>query len=163
MNTGTGVTSDADPLTVTLTVAGPERNLVVGAYARGRLLDSQRLTVAPGRATPVTLHPTPGYGGITRVTVFDERGEGPGRKLVPVAERLVFRKPSKRVDLSVSPDKVSYAPGDKVQLKVAAKDESGKSVPAVAMLGVVNGSVVTMADEKTYRTMPTHFLLTSEV
>src|SRR5439155_22898899 len=42
-------------------------------------------------------------------------------------------------------------------------DERGKAVPAVAMLGVVNKSVVTMADEKTARTMPTHFLLTSEV
>ena len=31
------------------------------------------------------------------------------------------------------------------------------------MVGVVNKSVVTMADEKTFRTMPTHFLLTSEV
>ena len=31
------------------------------------------------------------------------------------------------------------------------------------MLAVVDQSVLTMADEKTYRTMPTHFLLTTEV
>ena len=31
------------------------------------------------------------------------------------------------------------------------------------MLAVVDKSVLTLADEKTYRSMPTHFLLTSEV
>lgn len=163
LNTGAGVTSDAEPLTVELTGAGTERNLIVGVYARGRLLDHQRLTLLQGKTTRLTLTPTPGFGGVTRLTVFEERGEGPARQLVPLAERLVFRKPSKRVDIALKSDKLAYSPGEHVKLRVTAANEKGESVPAVAMLGVVNGSVVTMADEKTARSLPTHFLLTSEV
>src|SRR5207237_3442120 len=35
--------------------------------------------------------------------------------------------------------------------------------PAILLLAVVDRSVLTMADEKTARSMPTHFLLTTEV
>ncbi|MBX7102565.1 MAG: hypothetical protein K1X57_00685 [Gemmataceae bacterium] len=163
LNTGLGVAKDNEPLPLTLHAAGTERKLVVGADARGRLLDHQRLTAAPGAPIKVTLNPAPGYGGSTRVTVFEETGEGRTRQLTPVAERLVYRTPAKKVELTVAPDKTAYAPGDKAGLKVTAKDESGKAVPAITMLGVVNQSVVVMADEKTYRSMPTHFLLTGEV
>jgi len=163
LNTGAGVSSDAEPLPVELTGGGAERNLIVGVYARGRLLDHQRLTLAPNKTTKVTLNPTSGYGGVTRLTVFEERGEGPTRQLVPLAERLTYRKPSKRVELNLKADKVAYAPGEPVKLRVSATNEKGEPVSAVAMVGVVNGSVVTMADEKTARSLPTHFLLTSEV
>src|SRR5207253_810447 len=65
--------------------------------------------------------------------------------------------------LAAEPDKTRYVPGDAVRLKLSAFNEKNEAVPAVAMLSVVNQSVVTMADEKTARAMPTHFLLTSEV
>src|SRR5205085_4477836 len=35
--------------------------------------------------------------------------------------------------------------------------------PAISMLAVVNNSILKLADDKTNRSMPTHFLLTSEV
>lgn len=154
---------DTDSLKLTVTNVGGPRTLVVGAYARGRLLDHRRIAVEGGQSQAVNLAPTPGFGGVTRVTVFEERGQGRQQALVPVAERLVYRTPSKKIALRVDADKKEYAPGEKVQLKVAAQDEAGKPAVAIAMLGVVNNSVVVMADEKTWRSMPTHFLLTGEV
>ena len=46
---------------------------------------------------------------------------------------------------------------------VDATDENGKPAPSILMLAVVDKNVLTLADEKTHRVMPTHFLLTSEV
>jgi hypothetical protein len=63
----------------------------------------------------------------------------------------------------VQPDKNRYVPGEHVTLSLKSVGAKDEPAPAVAMVGVVNKSVVTMADEKTFRTMPTHFLLTSEV
>lgn len=163
LNTGTGVATDQSPLPLTLYVAGAERSLIVGAYARGRLLDQQRVRGVPGRPIEVTLKPAAGFGGITRITVFEETGSDRARQLKPLAERLVFRAPAKRLEVAVTPDKLAYAPSEKARLKVAATDESGRAVPAVALVGVVNQSVVVMADEKSFRGMPTHFLLTGEV
>jgi hypothetical protein len=163
LNAGTGVSSEPEPLRVVVHSAGRKRALLVGAYCRGRLLDHQRIEAAADQPTEVTLNPSAGIGGVTRVTVFEETGAADRRQLVPVAERLVYRASPAKVQLAVEPDKKVYVPGDHVTLKVSAADERGKAVPAVAMLGVVNKSVVTMADEKTARAMPTHFLLTSEV
>jgi hypothetical protein len=163
LETGLGVTDDQQPLQLRVTNVGSDRALMVGAYARGRLLAHERFTITSGQTKDIRLQPTPGFGGVTRVTVFEERGDGQNRELAPLAERLVFRKVNKKVNLTVAPNKLAYAPGEKVELKLSAKDETGKSVPTVTMLGVVNQSVVTMADEKTFRQMPTHFLLTAEV
>jgi MG2 domain len=163
LNTGPGVTTDREPLMLTVANAGPSRTLVIGAYARGRLLDHQRVTLAPSQSQAVTMQPSPGFGGVTRVTVFEEMSGGPNRQLVPVAERLIFRQPSKKLELNFAADKAAYAPGENAGLRITARDETGKAIPAVVMLGVVNQSVVVMADEKSFRSMPTHFLLTGEV
>ena len=65
--------------------------------------------------------------------------------------------------MNVTPDRSSYVPGEKVKLHVETLDEKGKPAPAVAMAAVVDKSVLTLADEKTHKAMPTQFLLASEV
>lgn len=158
------VSSDPDPIRIRVTSPNVARNLLVGAYARGRLLDHQRITAAANQSIDVALKPEAGIGGVTRVTIFEELPGENGRKtLRPRAERLVFRKPAARLTLSVDPDKSRYVPGDHVGLSIRSINEKNEPTPAIAMIGVVNKSVVTMADEKTWRSMPTHFLLTSEV
>ena len=98
------------------------------------------------------------------MTVFEETSvNGDRRELKPAAERLVYRQPVEKLSVELRPNQSSYVPGQKVQLDVEMRNEKGEPAPAVVMLAVVDKSILTMADEKTYRQMPTHFLLTSEV
>jgi len=159
------VTSRGAPVRVQLQVGKGTRILHVGAYARGRLISQQRIPVEANRPAEVSLPGEAAAGGVTRLTVFEEiPGEGPGLSaLVPRAERLVYRVPGEQLVLKVNPDKLSYTPGGKVRLDISAVDEQDHPAPAVLLVGVVNRSVITMADNKIDRLMPTHFLLSGEV
>jgi hypothetical protein len=158
------VNPEPGPLRLRVTSLGNARSLLVGAYARGRLLDHQRVALKANASADVALNPTPGFGGVTRVTVFEEvKTNGSRPTLKPVAERLVYRKPAAALNFMVQPDRDRYVPGDKVRLKVTAADEQKQPTSAVLYMSVVDQSVITMADEKTARALPTHFLLTSEV
>src|SRR5262249_35182213 len=88
-------------------------------------------------------------------------GERP--QLRPVAERLIYRMPAERLNVAIKPDRDHYVPGDSVTLALTATNEKAQPAPAILMLAVVDQSVVTMAEEETARTMPTHFYLTTEV
>ncbi len=146
------------PVTIRSTA---KRSFLVGAYCRGRLLDSAEFT---GDKSDMVLRPTSGSGGVCRVTVFEILpGEGGQRTLRPVAERLIYRQPAEHVQLNLKPDQKSYVPRQTVKLGVEATNEKGDPVPAVVLLRVIDKSVATLADDKTLRTMPTHFLLTTEV
>src|SRR5262249_60823007 len=79
------------------------------------------------------------------------------------AERLVYKQPKEELNVTVRPDRSTYVPGQRPTLTVQARNENEESAPAIVMLAVVDKSVITMADEKTARSMPTHFLLTTEV
>jgi hypothetical protein len=159
------VTARGAPVRVRLQVGQGAKTLHVGAYASGRLISQQRIAVEAGKPVEVSLPGEAAAGGVTRVTVFEEvRGEGPGLSaLIPRSERLVYRIPGEQLVLSANPDKASYAPGGKVRLELSAVDERSQPTPAVLLVGVVNRSVITMADNKTDRLMPTHFLLSGEV
>lgn len=153
------------PFEVTVHSAKKDRMLHVGAYCRGRLMDHQSLTAKQGEAAKVQLIPAQEVGGVYRVTVFEERASNKAERpqLVPVAERLVYRKPAEKLNVAVTPERKHYVPGEKVGCVINTTDEKGKPAPALAMIAVVDKSVITLADEKTHRAMPTHFLLTSEV
>jgi hypothetical protein len=138
-----------------------KRNLMIGAYCRGRLLDSVRLAAGQTDAVLQLKSPT---GGVCRVTAFEELPTGGARReLKPLAERLVYREPAERVDIDIHPDRRTYVPGQKVKLSLATTTEKEKFTPTILMVAVVDKSVLTLADEKTARTMPTHFLLTTEI
>jgi hypothetical protein len=155
-----GVIAAGQPIRMAVLSTKP-RDLLVGAYCRGRLLDSVQLKKGE---TELTLRPTTGIGGVVRVTVFEELpGEANRRNLRPVAERLIYRHPVERLRLDLHTDRASYIPGQKPTLSVSAYDEKDAPAPAIVMVAVVDRSVLAMADEKTARTMPTHFLLTTEV
>jgi hypothetical protein len=158
-----GVSSEKEPIEVVVHSAGRERDLLVGAYCRGRLLDHRRVHAAKDQPTAVRLQPDGGIGGVYRVTVFEEKATQTGRELTPRAERLIYRQSAQRLNLSIQPDKTSYTPGDPVQLTLSATDEKGNPAPAILLVAVVDQSVLTLADEKTHRSLPTHFFLTSEV
>jgi alpha-2-macroglobulin-like protein len=149
-----------DKLRVVLGNVKRPRTLLVGAYCRGRLLDHARVEFRANEEMAVLLKPAAEVSGVFRVTVFEER---PGRQLVPVAERLVYRRPVERLELKVTADKDHYGPGERPRLTLRAADEKGRAVPAIVMLSAVDLGIIKLADEKTARSLPTHFFLTTEV
>lgn len=137
------------------------RLFLVGAYCRGTLLDS--VTLSEGQ-TEAVLRPQSTVGGVCRVTVFEMVNVGTEqRTLVPRAERLLYRHPATRLDVSLGVGRKVYAPAEKASVKLITTNEAERPVPAIAQLAIVDQSVLTMADERNSRTMPTHFLLATEV
>jgi alpha-2-macroglobulin-like protein len=159
------VTEKAQPIRVRLETGKGPKVLHVGAYARGRLIGHRRVEVAAGKPVEVGIQGDASAAGVTRVTVFEEPKARDDEKanLIPRAERLVFRRPTEQLVLSVSPNKPRYSPGGRVALDIAARNEKDEPVPAILLVAVVNQSVIAMADNKTDRLMPTHFLLAGEV
>lgn len=165
------VSVPGSPIRVRLASAGAKREVVVGAYIRSQPVAQSRATLEPGKPVDLVLDPgSTRIGGVTRITVFEEPAEADGREdLKPVAERLVYRNPGEVLKLAASLKKAngmptsSFVPGETVKLEVTATTEASAPTPAILWASVVNKSVLTMADEKTARLMPTHFLLGGEV
>jgi hypothetical protein len=159
-----GVFRSDEPIRVVVYNAGEERALLVGGYCRGRMLDHQPVTVQKNDRAEVVLKPAASVGGVYRVTVF-EKVPGPGvqHEFVPRAERLVYRKPLERLELALHADRKPYVPGDKATIHIAGVTEDDVPAPAILMVKVVDKSVLNLADEKTARSMPAHFYMTTEV
>jgi hypothetical protein len=151
-----GVFEPNEPIPVSVPSNRP-RSLVIGAYCRGQLLDA--VEAEPGQ-TQVTLHPSTGIGGVCRVTVFEELPGNSNRPtLHPLAERLFFRRPAERLDVSIKPDARRYDAGTKVNLSLATTDETEKLKPSIMMVAVTQRDGI----DRNAPSLPTHFLLTTEV
>jgi hypothetical protein len=166
------VTAPGEPVRVQLRSVAKTRNLVVGAYTRGRLSDTQTVTAEPGKLTEVRLMAgTDPRGGVVRVTVFEELPERPGQPKPdhkPVAERLVFRKPGEilNLDFATSGTRAAggagFVPGTPVDLTVTATTDRERKTPAAAVLyaAVVNTAAAPGPKD---RLLTTHFLIAGEV
>src|SRR5262249_1187431 len=154
----TPVTAPGQPIEVTVHSAGRDRALWVGAFCRGRSMDLQPVLAKAGQPATARLSPAQETGGVYRITVFEARGAVENRtQLVPVAERLVYRKPAERLNLAVKPDHRQYVPGEHATCALSATNEKDQPVPAILMMAVVDKGVLNLADEKTHRSMPTQF------
>ena len=153
------VVQPGDPLAVSVFDTQKGRTLLVGAYCRGRLIEHQLTTGQADVPSQLRFMLNDAPGGVYRVTVFEKRENA----LRPLAERLVYRQAKELLNLTVKPTQERYVPGEAVTLTVQAKNEQQAAAPAILMMAVVDKSVLTMADEKTHRSMPTHFFLTTEV
>lgn len=150
-------------INVTLHNVKDRRELLVGAYCRGRMLDHKFVKAEPNQTVNVTLKPVATVGGVYRITVFEKSRLDDDIGYRPLAERLIYRKTAEHADVAVIADRGSYQPGERVKLNLEARNEKRQLVPGVALVAVVDNSVLKLADEKTARTLPTHFLLTTEV
>jgi hypothetical protein len=149
-----------EKINLVVTSAKKDRKLLVGAYCRGQLLDHQTVKAGAGKALPVTLTPANGVGGVYRVTVFEVAESG---DLLPQAERLLYRRSPEKLNLKIFTDKKTYIPGDKVMLSLSATTEQNRPAPAIVVVSVVDRSILKLRNDRTARSMPAHFLLTSEV
>lgn len=172
------VTAPGQPIRVELHSVGRARNFVVGAYTRGRISDTQKVSVEPGAPQIVKLMSgADPRGGVVRVTAFEEVGgrdeNGAPRDLRPVAERLVFRKPGEVLNLALEAGPVggqlnrlaagiapAFPAGTELQLRCTATDERGNPAAAVLWAAAVNSGVAPGAKD---RLLPTHFLLAGEI
>ncbi len=92
--------------------------------------------------------------GIVQITLFSPEGQ-------PLCERLVFHQANKQLKLSITPDKESYRPREKVTLTLEAKDAEGKPVKGNFSLAVTDGTQV--AEDLYEENLLTNLLLTSDV
>jgi hypothetical protein len=92
--------------------------------------------------------------GITQITLMDEMG-------TPLAERLIFINHQDQIQISVKPNKKSYAPRDSVHLTIDAKDQDGNPVIANFSLNVVDGGQVYL--DKNRETIQSYLLMSSEL
>jgi hypothetical protein len=115
---------------------------LLGVFCRGVLVG--QTTVRPGddgelRTTVEVPLPTHA-NGVLRATVFD-------RKLQPVAERLVRRHATERLDVALAIDRDAGSPGEKRTVTVRTRDEAGRAVPAVVGLSVSDAAALSLGSE----------------
>ncbi len=163
LSTGAGVFPAEKPLEFNIRSAKAGLPLVVAAYCRGVQVGEQPMvTKGVGReANPVSIALDDAVGGVIRLTVYNY-GVTPPK---PVAERLVYRRPAGKLNVRARPGhgRAAYcARASKVDMSLLVTDENGKPVPAVLGVAVADDALLNLADDRT-PSMPTHFLLTSEI
>ncbi len=143
--------------------AGRMVQLHVGLQQVGRAtvtLSQREVRVASvvlgdGQGGPVTLDPG-SADGVLVATVWDHDGR-------PLAERLVFRQPSKEVTVELKADRKRYVPGSPVQL-TARTTRDGKPVSALVMLTVTDDAVLELQEKRDQAPqLPVMVLLEHEV
>ena len=163
LSTGIGVFAAGAPLEFNVRAGKVGMPLVVGAFCRGAPVGQQALVTAvdPDKGTganPVAITVPDEVGGVIRLTVYDYSTNPPQ----PVAERLVYRRMGR--GLNVRPEGLSegYSPGERVKMSLMVTNEKGAPVPAVLGVAVVDDALLSLADDDT-PSMKTHLLLTTEV
>src|SRR5207244_10019196 len=108
---------------------------------RGKELALKPVSLRANQPTDFTLAVPKSLDGVIVVTVYDDR-------MSPLAERLIFRQPEHKLKVQVVPDRTDYVPGDKVTLRIATTDDTGKPVGAVVGLTVTDSSVLEMIEKR---------------
>ena len=91
---------------------------IVCCIARGELINELKIKI------PLKEFP---FQGIAEFTLFDDN-------LTPLAERLVYVNPDKKLFITTELNKTRYETKGKATLKITVKDENGQ--PVAANLGV---------------------------
>lgn len=141
-------------------VCNTARKVVVEATMREQRLAGGTVDVPAGKPVLVELPVDPAAQGVARVTLFSfdpPRPSGvlrsatePGLANEPLAERLVYHGMSADLKVTITADKKTYAPRDRVKLKLHA-EANGKPVKASLAIAVVDESVLSFADDKSAR------------
>jgi len=104
----------------------PQRTIYLRAQVRGVVYCMATGVLNTELKIKIPLKEFP-YQGIAEFTLFDSN-------LLPVAERLVYVNPEKKLTVEAHLDKDRYQTREKVVLKIKVTDENGQ--PVVANLGV---------------------------
>jgi hypothetical protein len=155
MHVGAGVIRGEESIRLTISGASSERSVAVGVACRGQLMAYQTITLQRG-TNEITLTPPSECHGVLRVTLFDAQGE----RLRPLAERLIYRAPARRLDLFVRANKEHFRPGEHVTLQLHSQNEKGIAEQSWLLVSVVDQAAVSGA---TRSSLPTSFHLLTQV
>lgn len=160
LSTGAGVFAAGGPLEFNIRATRPNLPLLVAAYCRGVQVGQQPLVTKAGGTggNPVVIPLDRTVGGVIRLCVYDY-GTTPPR---PLAERLVYRRPTQKLNVRVAPSRPRYAPGEGVDLSITATNEKGQPAPATLSVAVVDDALLGLVDDRT-PPLSTYFLVADEI
>ncbi|MCA9269703.1 MAG: hypothetical protein KDA41_14585, partial [Planctomycetales bacterium] len=126
---------------VEMQLASPQAiDVTLSLAKRDHSLDEKKISLTAGKLHTVQLQ----AGDVSGALVATARTTD-GK---PLAERLVFRKPTDRVHVKISPDQPKYVPGGKARLNITATNDAGQPVSAVVGLTVTDDSVQEMLEKR---------------
>ncbi len=128
LHTPQPVAAEGEPVAVVLRNPGPPRRVLLVAQCRGQFV-GQQWAEAKGPETAVAMGTLAGARGLVRLTAY-EAGNG---ALKPLAERLIYRTPAQRLDVTALHLGGVIAPrmGQRTaQLELRARDQAGVPCPA---------------------------------
>ena len=164
LNTGSNVVAPAAPLEFNVRAAEAGLPLVARATCGGvEVGHAAFLTKAPEKlgtkmaAHAVAIRLPNDAAGVIRLTIFDY-GTSPPR---PLAERLVYRRPSRKLLVGIKPGGKTCARGDRCRLDIAITDEHGKPVRGILGVSVIDPEAFGSAEHPP--AMATQFLLREAV
>lgn len=117
------------------------RRLRVSLFRHERELSSAMVSVEAGATAQTFLTPPLDASGVLRLTVFDEDDR-------PLAERLVFRRPTQEVNIQLEAGPDKFGPGDFVKVSVRTTDHRGRPVAATLGVVVTDDAVLEMVETR---------------
>jgi hypothetical protein len=164
---GAGVFEAGSDLMIEVRSIDCSRPLAITATCRGAVV-GQEIVAAKSFVTRET-QPNCGHRsvllpvaehaqGVIRVTAYDLSTQ----PALPVAERLVYRRPHRKLQIQVDQWKSRFEPGEQVELWLNVQDETGQDQPAVLGVSVVDDLLLALARDRSPG-LTTHFWLTGQV
>lgn len=143
---GVSLASDADVISKGEAVKLHLASTSEGAYTvtlskRATEIASLTTSLAANVAKSIELTPPSWADGVLVATVKDKGGK-------PLAERLVFRRPARSVNVTVVADKSKYVPAGSASVTVTTTDEDGKPIGAVVGVTATDESVLRMIEKR---------------
>ncbi|MDY8135256.1 TonB-dependent receptor plug domain-containing protein [Aquimarina sp. 2201CG5-10] len=127
--------------TLRLEVSNPSKTLIQQAID-----PKQEIVVLDTKNFPI---------GITKFTLLDKNN-------TPLAERLVFLNPNKKLNIDICLNKEVYETREKVKVTVKTTDDKGLPIPSNISLAVADNKLLSFADDKQDH-IESYLLMSSEL
>ena len=163
LNAAPGVFAAGQPLKIRL-LSNAIRPVAVSAVCRGVVVGQELVSPAEfsRHADPagmeVVIPVADTAEGVVRLTAYDYGVQPPQ----PVAERLVFRRPTRKLEIQSGQDVGRRRPGESVEWAFLVKNERGRPLPAVLGASVVDEAALSLARDRS-ASLSTHFWLTGQI
>ncbi len=163
LNAAPGVFASGAPLKVRL-LTSSVRPVAVSAVCRGVVVGQELVSPAvfqkaPAAGGPEVVVPVADTAeGVIRLTAYDYSTQPP----TPVAERLVFRRPVRKLSIQPSRDAGPHRPGDAIEWAFSVQDEHARALSAVLGASVVDEAALSLVRDRS-ASLTTHFWLTGQI